>query len=205
MIKRCSDCNQIIMGDDFICPKCGSRNIVMVKDDDRKKEDEDLSFRIERVPVGGYETINEDMRGLKFFIIFGIFIFLFGFIFMSGPLFLFIVELNKEENDIIFHLPFILFGSIAVITGTSLVIVCGKKKSTLSHLSKNGVVLKNIPFTVIKGSRLLKVKIEYKDEYGNNHVFKGLLPSYMLISKDICDVFVDPNNYKKYFVRYNIT
>ena len=61
----------------------------------------------------------------------------------------------------------------------------------------------------------MRVKVVYKDEFGNTyyndkasefgkHIFKGLLPKYA-IRNGVCDVIFNPNNYKQYFVRYNIS
>ena len=77
---------------------------------------------------------------------------------------------------------------------------------------KHGIILRNVGYVVTKNNirlsgqttGLIKVKIDYISEDGRPCVFKGILPGYLVKKGNVCDVLVDPNNYKKYIIRYDI-
>ena len=95
-----------------------------------------------------------------------------------------------------------IVGGLALI-GVAIKLVAMRSKT--KYLMKNGIVLKNLKFKTTKRTPAFTYAlIEHIDGEGNPCVFKGILPTNVVRDKDICDVAVDPNNYKKYLIRYNI-
>ena len=204
-MKRCSDCNNIIMGDDFMCPKCGSSRISLIEDESIKKE-EDLSFRIEKIPSTGFGSFDKELSTNKTFIIVGIIMMIAPSIFCFPQLFVMKYVDNPDELFSVFIKPFLFIWAFLALIGLIMFIISFHESRKIKYLLKNGILIKNIPFTIVLKSQLFtRVKIDYKDEFGNNHFFEGKLKGNYSHSDWICDVLVDPNNYKKYIVMDDIS
>ena len=202
MDKRiCNDCQKIFYTDSVVCPKCGSSNISVIEEESVKKEG-DLSFRVEKIPSTGLKCFDKDLLRNGNTMIAGI-VMIFLLPLFGVPIFLINWAEYKDAFFKSFVVPSIAVGVLLAIFGLLMFIVSFRDNRLIKHLLKNGVILKNIPFTIVSRSGIFsKVKIEYKDEHGNNHLFVGVLKDNY--NELICDVLVDPNNYKKYIVMDDI-
>lgn len=198
-MKICKNCN-FVFTDGLSCPKCGSNDII-----EEQKNEIDLTFRVEKIRELP-ESLKNDLKGIKVLNIIAIIcILLFGVSFVVPQVFILTNLDNVETSDILFALPFIIAGSLVIIFGIIAMIALHRIKVKTKYLSKsNSILLKNIPFVVLRDGPILKVRIDYTDEFGNVHVFKGILPKNLVQEKGVCDVLVDQENYSKYLIRYEI-
>lgn len=166
----------------------------------------DTAFRIEYNP-GEMQSLKEDTKALVVFIIIIAFLLL-----ILTPWFLVMRSLYLSYPEDAMTSPIFIFLSIFGVVGIFGIIYITRLLLKIKYLMKKGIILKNVKFTpqidnaTLGAERppLIKVKIKYVTENGTEYIFKGTLPSARVKNGDVCDVLVDPNNYKKYMIRYNI-
>ena len=214
-MKVCKNCQTSYDNENDICPNCGCSSYIidekmnMIMSKNKVKDGSDTTMRIEKVPLGGFQSLTEDCKGARVFIIILIVFSLFSFLISSFLIFVLNVELESvgsNQNSIsnyIGKVPVIIICTISFIFCVSMAIKLIFLKKRIKKLQKCGVVLKNTPFIIRKNGNLMLVKVEYKDEFGNIHIFKGILPKYA-VRNNLCDVIFNQDNYKQYFIRYNI-
>lgn len=215
-MKICNNCHLQYEEEKECCPYCGYGNNVtnnkvdLIMNLANVKDDSDTTMRLENVPLGGYQSLNEDYKGALaisiILLVLSIFpgsLFFFQFITLKADLNSDFLEKSKT-SVYIKRIPFIVISLVILFLILILIIKFIYVRKKIKKLQKCGVVLKNTPFIIITNGALMRVKVVYKDEFGNTHIFKGLLPKYA-IRNGVCDVIFNPNNYKQYFVRYNIS
>ncbi len=207
-IKICEVCGQKYSTDtDSSCPYCALMNDNQYLEELKKIEKEheeykkDTTFRIENNP-GEIESLKYDINLL--FV--GIFI-LAILLFLLLPLYLFLGSFifTNPFDSTLFYIILTIFGSAEFYGMIYLIIRLRKTK----YLMKKGIILKNIRFTATNDfptaerprPLFLKARANYVAENGIEYEYKGRIQTALLKNEDVCDVLVDPNNYKKYIMK----
>ncbi len=207
-IKICEVCGQKYSTDtNSSCPYCDLMNDNQCLEELKKLEKEteeykkDTTFRIENNP-GEIESLKYDINLL--FV--GIFI-LAILLFLLLPLYLFLGSFifTNPFDSTLFYIILTIFGSAEFYGMIYLIIRLRKTK----YLMKKGIILKNIRFTATNDfptaerprPLFLKARANYVAENGIEYEYKGRIQTALLKNEDVCDVLVDPNNYKKYIMK----
>ena len=122
-----------------------------------------------------------------------------------------------------FAIPFILFGIFAVVTvfkESSIFFKFAKKNNNnvknnvdrIKKLSKNGILIKNLPYQLEKnkkynyGKPIYCIKVLYEIEPGKTLSLKSE-PKYLTTlgrSNGTVDLLIDPDDYSNYFIDFEI-
>jgi hypothetical protein len=209
-MKKCPNCNNDIEDDIAVCPYCKYESEItdprleMIMAANEKKDENDTEFRIER-DLGNLESIAGDVKGS---LVLSIICFILAITNAPWACLITLLGITDFASKDFTGFSNLIIGTVLVII--TLLLLFGAIKFLLirnntKYLMKNGIILKNIKFVAKnKNTNILRVTIDYIAEDGKQYSFKGILPKYLTSNKDICDVLVDPNNYKKYIIRYNI-
>ena len=214
-IKTCEICGEKYSTNTFTsCPSCRLMNddqfVKQIKEESEKYNEykKDTTFRIENTP-GEKESLKGYSKSLVAFIIA-----LSILLLLSLP---WTIIIGKNtfadpfgDSSILFFLflfvfVFDLVCSFAIIYIITLLI-------KIKYLMKKGIILKNVKFiaendfpTSTRPRPLfLKAKVKYITDDGVEHEFKGIIPTNLVKNDNVCDILVNPNNYKKYIMRCNI-
>ena len=158
-----------------------------------------MSFRIEKIPSKGFRSLNEKLISYYVVLFFGL-----GASFVALLAYITFKDTNVKNliplYNLIRNVSIVVFilGLVSAIWGFI-------KRMKFVNLLKNGIVLKNIPFVTEDSIFLTKVKIDYKDEKGKKHVFRGIISEKNMKYKNVCDVLVNQNDYSKYMVMNDIS
>ena len=102
---------------------------------------------------------------------------------------------------IVLIIPLILF-----ITGVVFVVKNIIRNRRYMYLSKNGTLHKGLSFSIVKTNASVNgKKVTYPKVTMNGKVFKGDNTTEDLKDYKKIDLLVDPNNYKNYYLGFNIT
>ncbi len=193
-----------------VCPECGyEREINPLENspfykqlkDQMKDENGDLSFRIASESNYSYECFKKNLKSMSAICVVGIIMIIIGIFsaFFSTP------EQMTLESETLFEYAGRLAFVFLTIPGIFILIYGIVAKFKLKSLLKNGIVLKNVSYKIIKETENTQfIEIEYNDIQGRKLVFSGKLSSSFTIPQHLCDVIYNQNNPKKYKIEYDI-
>ena len=206
-MKVCKYCGRNLIKDYLYCPGCGSQSFKNV-------EGTTETYVVETPPAGGYkidtsyfEKQLQENRGTSILgkVIIAIF-FIFGILFDTlGTLF-----------ELFF---FIVCGGVTSATSDIRISKARKAIDDIYYLSKNGVLIKNMPYTIEKyypyknthnrntrSTIQYRIAINYTDKEGKvHHYVSEPKREYKLHDADgKADLLIDPNNIGRYYIDVDI-
>ena len=203
----CTNCKRYFKSDCYTCAKCGSSQLEKVSDLAKGEFD--------TPPDGGYIV---NLKDYDYEIENGTVTLIVGCFFVACAVNdYFASRPNFSTLVIILLLFFIIFAAWCIITGASTRIKANKSKRKVEALSKNGLLIKGLPYQIelversfknVKPIQAYRIKVFYKNNSGLESIFisnKKLDNNDMLSSSyDTADLLLDPNDYSNYFVDFEI-
>lgn len=214
-MQICNYCGRNLKRDYDTCPGCGSTSFKKTNDFGEKV--------IKTPPKGGYVINIDNFENAKKT---GIFIFWFGFIFLfiSAPMLPFpLMSIFVRDKDYLYGLtfslmlivvtiPFLIFSISFMIWGKNMQKKAKKSIKKLKKLAQEGILVKNIPFTIVPngetGNNLQSyyIQVKYENELGQVIPLKSeaKYEQKTLDNISTADLLIDPNDNSNYFIDLEI-
>ena len=202
----CNYCKKKIEKKVEIYPNCGGSSF---------SESAYLGETIIRKPPNGSYIVNDEIfksrlkhikRSTFMGIVISIAITIFFAPFILIAILIFSTPIQKDTSTLILTtIPFMIdIGIIIIIIiyNISARRKLKKEKETVKYLTKNGILVKELPFEIISSdSQNLTIKITYQNANG---VKIPLTSDVKKMKQETVDLLIDPNDYSNYFIDFEI-
>ena len=205
---RCNYCKRYLKNKYENCPSCGSNSFNIISGVN--------VLIVNKAPIDGYKLNTHNYLDLKKDIIFSqnniVSLIVFStFLFMGIIIYL----INLYLLGIVLLVVDLIYATYKIIILTNKINGINKKVKYINQLSKNGILIKNLPYKLEKNNEeniivpredIYKIVVEYEIETGKKITFKSEPKYYnLLINKSgTVDLLIDPDDYTNYFIDFEI-
>ena len=211
---QCKYCGRYLKEAYNNCPGCGSNKFDKIRNFGTTK--------ITKVPEGGYKINLDNYKKDNFA---GILIIVVGIVFLSVSIFSLLsfgatsAIFNREIGfgffgffPFLINIPFVLIGFFILKAGINLNKKHKEKLKKIEQLAHNGILIKNLNYTVkptgtiLNGQPIYCIEVIYENERGSKIplVSEGKYDGRLSRGDGTVDLLVDPNDTSNYFIDFEI-